>query len=537
MAQRQNTTAQTVPAPINGIVATGLYGAEAATNNAADAIWLFNMVPGEYGCRVRTGTREYATGVPDAFSADGEVRTVALFNSVVAGGSVDFFFAFTSSGIYDITAGGAGPHTEVLAWPSTGDDAGWVSIVNYTLVDGTHALLACDEDNGYYIFDGTTWTQGTFTGSPTPAAEDLVHITEWQGRIWFVEKNSATAWFLDPLALTGSITAFDVGSRFKKGGHLVQNGTWSITAGDGLSDKFVQISSSGDVLIWEGVNPTVSDDLFMVGRWVIGAVPEGRRVMSDWGGDMLILSSNGVIKLSDIYTGRQNATGGADLTNNIARYIRDAMSVTLDDFGWSIEILPAEGILVISAPKRLDTSHERVQFVMDTSTLAWSMFRDLDMVCQDKSAKGYFFGTTDGRVMEMSGSVDNADLEGLNALPVKFSLMSHYSDVNMPGQWKRPQFVRPSWLSESQPQYGISINFDHDLAEQDFSPPFVAQPGALWDAALWDQAFWGGSAQSYLETIGVGGMGRYMAVAIRGESTVATTYIGTTVMMDSGGLL
>ena len=156
-------------------------------------------------------------------------------------------------------------------------------MVNYTNVAGDHFLLIADEANGYYIFDGTVWAAGTFTGSPKPLATDLVHLTEWQGRIWFVERDTARAWFLDPLALTGDITPMDVGSRFKKGGHLVQNGTWTLDDGAGMNDRFVQVSSSGDVLVWQGTNPATAADISLLGRWYVGKVPEGRRVMSDWG--------------------------------------------------------------------------------------------------------------------------------------------------------------------------------------------------------------------------------------------------------------
>ncbi|RLB96584.1 MAG: hypothetical protein DRH90_24490 [Deltaproteobacteria bacterium] len=459
------------------------------------------------------------------------------YNSVVAGGIQDFYFAATSKGIYDITAGGAGPHTEVLAWPNTGGKAGWCSVVNYTLVDGTHNLLVCDEDNGYYIFDGTTWEAGTFTGNPKPLAADLVHITEWQGRIWFVERNTARAWFLDPLALTGDITPFDVGSRFKRGGHLVQNTTWTLDDGAGMDDRFVMISSSGDLLVWTGVNPTTSDDMVLQGRWVVGAVPEGRRVMSDWGGDVAILSTNGLLTVSSLLTTGKPLAADAYLSYNISRYVRSEMAKTLNEFGWSIEIVPSEGVAVITVPQPLKTSRDPVQFVVNTTTNAWCMFRDLDMVCQNKNNKGYFFGTHDGRVMMTDGEVDNANLAGTSAQPIKFSMLSHYSDLGSPATWKRPQFVRPSWLANSEPTYAVQVRFDYDINEIATIPPHIPSELAVWDTAIWDADSWGGSAQSFLETVGQTGMGRTLALAIRGESTVATSYLGADVMVDQGGIL
>ena len=536
LPQRQNTTAVPITAPIKGIVATGIYGDTEALETES-AIWLYNLIPGEYGVRVRRGSREYATNIPDKDNVLGAVRSMMYYNSVVAGGSQDFFFAVTSKGIYDITAGGAGPHTEALLWPVQSDNAGWCSYVNYTNAAGDHYLLVCDEANGYWIFDGTDWTEGNFTGNPKPLATDLVQITEWQGRIWFVERNTARAWFLDPLALTGDITPFDVGSRFKKGGHLVQNTTWTLDDGAGMDDRFVMLSSSGDVLVWVGTDPTTAADMTLQGRWVVGAVPEGRRAMSDWGGDVAILSSLGVTLISSLLSSDTTLVGDAFLTYNITRYIRAEMDKTIDEFGWSIELVPTEGVAVITVPKPPFTSREPIQFVVNTITDAWCMFRGLDMVCQEKNNTGYYFGTHDGRAMKYEGAVDNANLAGDSSLPINFSMLTHYTNLGSAGTWKRPQFIRPSWVAAAEPVYNVQIRYDHDISELGISPPFTTHDIALWDQAIWDRDVWAGTAQSYLETVGVDGMGRYLAVAIRGEATVETSYIGADLMLDSGGLL
>jgi len=207
-----------MPAPINGIIATGIFGqgggAAEGDTGSSSAIWMFNMIAGEYGCRVRKGSRELVTDLPDLAGADGDVRAVMLYNSIIAGGAQDHVFACTDLGIFDVTGGGAGPwvlgdRATDLIWPNQGGDAGRTNFINYTNVGGDHFLLIADEDNGYYFFDGTVWAAGTFTGNPKPDAADLVHIVEWNGRIWFVEKNSARAWFLDPLALAGDITPMD----------------------------------------------------------------------------------------------------------------------------------------------------------------------------------------------------------------------------------------------------------------------------------------------------------------------------------------
>lgn len=546
VAAKQTTQSVGIGAPILGLVATGVFqggaetGAGAGEKTGTDtAIWLYNMIAGEYGCRVRPGSREKVTGVPSFENINGgQIRTVMAYNSVVAGGALDKLFACTSAGIFDVTAGGAGPWVAILPWPNLGGNAGWCSFTNYTNVNGDHFLLVCDEDNGYYVFNGTIWSVGTFSGTPKPLAVNLVHVTEWNARIWFVEKNSARAWFLDPLAIGGDITPLDVGSRFKLGGHLVQNTTWTVDAGDGMDDKFVQISAAGDVLIWTGVNPKTAADMVLVGRWLVGSVPEGRRVMSDWGGDVMILSASGVIAVSTLLEGRSNLGGDAYVSRNVNQYVRSEMQNSLDEFGWSMLQVPLQGITIMSVPLiAAQSSRAPIQFVMENATSAWSMFRDLDMVCQTTEGSNYLFGTNDGRIMWLTGTVDNVALGGTEGDAIVFSLLTHYSGMDNPGRWKRPQFIRPYWIGAAPPAYLTRFRFDFDITELLQNPAYVNVDASLWDSSIWDASVWAGNAQAYLKTAGAKGMGRHAAVAIRGSSTNELTYIGADIMFDVGGLL
>lgn len=540
-AQRRLVQDASLPPPIKGIVASALYGVEGDVGPDS-AVWLWNMVAGEYGVTVRQGTRVFAENIENALFQNGDVRTVMYYNSTVSAisGGEDFQFAVTDAGIYDITAGGEGPWDFApltsLQWPNQGGDAGWCSYMNYTNVNGDHFILVCDEENGYYIFDGSTWAQGSFTGSPAPQPEDLVQITEWQNRIWFVEKNTATTWFLDPLALEGSITPIDVGTRFKKGGHLVQNATWTLDDADGMDDKFVMISSSGDVLVWEGIDPTVASDLILIGRWFIGSVPEGRRVMSGWGGDVAIISTLGLVKLTSLLRGDNALNTESHLSSNITRYVRAEMDVTKDFFGWGMETDPSQSITIISAPQR-NLSTKPIQFVINTVTKAWSMFRDLDIRCMDKNTLGLFFGTSTGQVMLSDGVADNVSLDGLSADTIAFSFLSHYWHMGAPAIWKRPQFIRPSWIGRAQPVYTIEMRYDFSLQEAALPPPAVPNSGSDWDIAAWDLNLWQGDAQEYFETIGLNGMGRHLAVAVRGNASDGLSYVGSDLMFDTGGSL
>ena len=109
--QKQNTQSIGVPAPIRGIIANNPMYTDVEVENAA--IWLYNLIPRELGCGLRPGSKYFATDVPDNTANPGEIRTIMYYNSVVAAGAggVDFMFVATDAGIFDVTAGGAGPWT------------------------------------------------------------------------------------------------------------------------------------------------------------------------------------------------------------------------------------------------------------------------------------------------------------------------------------------------------------------------------------------------------------------------------------------
>ncbi len=521
---RQVTQSQYVAAPTKGMVASNLYG-HIGPIGADSAVWLYNLISDGFGCRVRPGTAEFATSLGD------DVRSVFRYNK--ADGSFELF-ACTSVGVYDISAGGAGAWTPVLTWPAQNAQAGYCSTVNVTNVAGSHFLLVCDESNGYYIYDGTTWAVGTFTGSPAPSAANLVHVSEWSSRIWFVEKNSSRSWYLDPLALTGSITAFDVGSRFKKGGYLVQQTSWTIDDGAGMDDKFVQVSSTGDVLVWEGYDPSTPTAIKLSGRWSIGALPVGRRALSEWGGDVIILSVNGAVKLSTIVAGMVSTSDDYYLTRNISDYVRSRMSLSSNMRGWGMEYVTGENIAIISTPS---INGDTIQFVVHQTQNAWSLFRGLSMQCMVDTPDGFFFGTADGRVMKFSGFVDNLNLAADQSDMLQFSLLSHYDSVDGAARSKRGHFLRPYWLGYGAPSYDAKILYDFNLNELTTRLSTDMSNISKWDSAVWGQSVWSSPTNAYSKTIGNTGMGRFMAVALHGRANNSVTYIGSNAYIESGGIL
>jgi hypothetical protein len=185
-ASRPTEQSTTVPAPL---------GMNLVDNAGAlppgDAVEIINMIRSQYGLRSRSGYREWVTGLGD------DVRTLVGFQGSI--GTEDRLFAAIQDGIYDCTATTAAP-SQVYAFPTADADSGKLIAAAFTKLDGTHALLVCDETNGYlhYNESGDVWTKpiaGAGAGQINGAdPDDFVFVMVWKHRAWFVQRNSSLAW-------------------------------------------------------------------------------------------------------------------------------------------------------------------------------------------------------------------------------------------------------------------------------------------------------------------------------------------------------
>lgn len=523
-AQAQNTVATHVPAPMSGINSLDALSMMQPT----DAIFAYNLLPGRFGLRVRKGYREWVTGM-----TGGAVRTVMPFNDVVESGANDELFAVTPTGIWDVSASTDTP-TQVVTFASSTGNSGWGSWVNFTTAAGQF-LCHVDEVNGYRTYNGTAWTLRAITTDITGVdPDDFVFVTSWKERLWFVERDSASAWYLPIGSITGAATEFNFGNKFKHGGHLIGLYNWTIDGGEGVDDYLVAISSGGDVVVYKGTDPDFASTFALHGQWYVGDLPAGRRIASSFGGDLLLINRNGVVPLSQLINGRDVADNSIYVTRRISQLIRSEISQTVDDRGWEVSLVPGEDLFFVSAPKR--TGYPHIQFAQNLTNKAWGVFRDLPYVSGAVSGGLLYFGDSDGTLYTYSGSLDAVDLAGTSFSAIEFSMLGSFQHYGIPAKQKRVQFIRPAFLADGEPVYSVKALYDFHLAESD-SPSGTPESGSAFDTAIWDVSVWGGEVTPFEDIFGGSGFGRHIAIAIRGQTNSDCTLIGYDVMLDVGGLM
>ena len=432
-----------------------------------------------------------------------------------------------------VTNGSSPKRIYVCSQAGTSAGAGGPSGTGTAIVDNT-----CKWD---YVADYTTPIgmalsdqQLGLTGIPSRFVQAVV----WKSRLWFVEKDSSRAWYMPVNSLYGTAAAFDFGVRMRSGGALAGLYNWSYDAGNGLDALLVGISSSGDVVIYQGTDPTSVSTFGLKGTWSVGAVPYGRRLATDFGGDMLVMSLLGLVPLSKLVVGQPVVGGDRSvyLTDKVSNYFALAAQSNRLLQGWQVVLHPAEGALMLLLPTGNGAACQPL--VMPFSTRGWWPYRDLPIYSAQSWGGDLYFGTPDGRVCWHTGYVDGVLLSTPDAYePVKFSCLTGFSNLGN-ARNKRIQLIRPTILSVSNAVVQATPRYRFQTTEP--APPTAAAisaSGNVWDTATWDSSVWGGDYAPTDKFSGGGGVGRDVAIALRGSAISRTVIASVDVLYEEGGLL
>lgn len=372
-----------------------------------------------------------------------------------------------------------------------------------------------------------------FEGNP----ENFVFGTVFANRVWFVEKDTSRAWYSGINAIYGTYTSFDFGSKMQHGGPLVGLYSWSYDGGSGMDTLLVAISQAGDILIYQGTDPSQSTTFGLKGVWFGGGVPAGRRIATDYGGDVLVLTTIGVLPLSKLVIGNPVVDRTQYTTAKIGSLFNLLTQTYKGLQGWGLCIHPTDNALLLTVPQA--QTAPTTQLAFSFASKGWSQYRDIPMLSCGVWNGTLYFGTPDGRVCLNSGYVDNVLLSDSSSFsPVSWSLLTAYQNLGN-ARNKRVQMIRPSVLSESpNPVVQATAKYGFDLDEP--SPPSLSSSAGVagsWDVALWDVDVWAGAYVPSQPMAGGLGMGRDVAIAVQGTAVARTTLVGMDVLFDQGGLL
>lgn len=451
----------TAPAPIGGWNARD----SLAAMPESDAIVLDNWWPNESWLSVRNGYESHATGMSTV------VESLMSYNAPSATDSASKLFAAAGGKIYNASAAGAVGAADLSGltnnrWQHTmfGTSAGeFLYIVNGA------------DDPRYYT--GSAWVTPSLTGT---TAANMIHINAFKRRLFFIENNSLSFWYLDIVSVAGALTEFKLGGLASLGGYLMAMGTWTRDGGDGVDDFAVFITSKGQAIVFQGDDPSDVDHWYLVGVFNIPP-PIGRRCMVRMASDLVIITIDGFSEMSKLLpTGRTSDL--AILSDKITHAVNDAVIANSSRWGWQPVFYPAGGMVLVNIP----TSTAAVQFVSNTTTGAWARFTGMNANCWEVHLDQLYFGGTGTVYLADTGDDD----DGANIVTAAKPAFSYFGDR---GRRKRVAMVRPMFEIDGAISAAIRANVDFEDVLPTDTPTFTPAAGEAWDVAAWDTAVWGDS--------------------------------------------
>lgn len=490
------------PAPVGG------WNARDPLPNMAtnDALILDNWFPRTADVMIRKGYTDWATGLPS------QVNTLMTYNGAMSSS----MFAASSSGIYEVTSQGP-----VGAPAYTGLTSSKFNYINYSNAGGNF-LIAVNGVDSALLYNGITWSNPAITGIATSS---LSHLTAWKRRIFFVEKDSMSVWYLGIDAISGAASEINFGPLFKKGGKIVAVANWTIDGGYGMDDQLVIVTSRGEVAVYRGTDPSNASDFLLVGVYELGA-PVSDKCFVKYAGDLVLMTLDGFLPLSKALTSTRVDQGIA-ISDKISGALASATTNYKDNFGWHPLFFPKHDMLLFNIP--IMPGVETHQYVMDTLTGAWCRFKGWQANCFELLDDDMYFGS--------SGKVCKAwDGESDGGTAITAEVKTSFNYFGTMGQNKQWKMARPIFTSNEVPSplFGLNVDFqDADIT----TSTTITNPAGLWDVGLWDLALWGGDT-IYKSWQSIQGIGFCAALRIKISSTTITlTWAATDYVFEVGGIV
>jgi hypothetical protein len=506
MARAKRAVSQPVslPAPVGGWNARDALPAMAPS----DAVILENWFPATTEVALRNGYAKHATGIT------GQVETLMAYS----GAATDKLFAIAGGSVYDATSQGA-----VGAAVLTGLSNSRWGYCNIATAGGNFLSMANGVD-APRNYNGTTWSTPAITGVTATKLRDPILYAERQ---FFIEDNSLKVWYLPVDSIAGAAAPVDVSSFMTKGGYIVAHGTWTIDAGNGVNDHYVIMTNKGQIIVYQGIDPTSATTWSMVGVWDIGA-PVGRRSLYKYAGDMLIICQDGVVPLSGALQSSRVQPRVA-ITDKIQYAISEAVTSYANNFGWQLMYVPTINQLWLNVP--IQENQNQQQYAMNTITGSWCNYTGWNANCMEMFDDEPYFGG-DGYVAHAWYGTDD-DGNNITALGLQA-----FNNFNGAGRLKRFTMSRPIFRTDGAPAIyaGINIDFNTDAptASLNFTPSTYSQ----WDSALWDAGTWGGALSILQNWQGLNGVGYYGAPIVKtAASGIQVRWVATDIVIEGGAIL
>jgi hypothetical protein len=483
-----------IPAPVGGWDAQS----PIADMPPENAVTLVNWIPRAGYVELRKGFVAWQNGL-----------TLPVETGMVLRGSgTDRIFGASGGSIYDMTGQGDAP---VEVYTETGSARfQWINFAN----DAGTFILAANGAAPPIRQNGTDWAQLTITGSAGVLTLDpatLVDVMEHKGRTFWVEANTLRVWFLAPNAIQGAAELLDLGPIFDKGGTIISQATWSVDGGSGADDLAVWVTSEGQVAVYQGIDPSDANDWALVGVYDIG-LPLSRRSLIKYGADLVVLTTDGVVPLSQALQLDRAQENLVALTAKIQPAFLTAANRYRSNFGWEGCLYQRGSLAIFNVP--IAELAQSEQYVQNVQTGAWCRFVGINAFSWFTANDNIYFGGADGIYQWDQGATDGGEI-------LVADMVTAYNYFGSRGDLKQFKSLQPIYRSSVDIFPRVEVFTDFKTGVPNSTPTIVTNNNSLWDVALWDVGKWSEDVEIRDSWTGLTGIGYAGAIAMRVDTSPA----------------
>lgn len=484
----------------------GLNSVDALSNMPPnDAYEMVNMDANESSVDIRKGYRNLLQ------SSHPNLQTLLTYDD----GQNDILFMAGGDRIQSYDEG-----TNTLSDSKTGLLSSVLSWVNFGTPQARFLMVVNGENTPFY-FNGIDWIDSSITYAGLDTSK-LILVTSFKNRLFFALQNSLKIYYLGTQSIAGALSEIDLSSLFSSGGKISGIATLSIDGGDGIDDLIAFITDQGQVALYQGSNPNSAADWRIVGLFDIGR-PVGRRFYAKVGGDVLLLTAEGVLSLSEIYRDARLARKDAPGRKVNPLLIEHYKERGQDD-GWFIKYNAAFNRLYVNVPL---ITGRTVQYVMNVITGAWTKYENIqlfDMIQNNENIYGVSQsdirllndGYTDGYEADENGAV-TVDGEAISVI-CKQAYNAFGTAENKDIASVQPFFEIEQSHLQSDLYYDVDFDFSDLKPENQIVLDIAADDLPLWGDALWGIAILSSGILRYQDINTMGGEGVYLSVSLCASS-------------------
>jgi hypothetical protein len=338
-------------------------------------------------------------------------------------------------------------------------------------------------------------------------------------------------------SIGGALGTISLSGTFKNGGAVYFTDTWSQDSGSGLDDKFVVISTEGEVAVFEGSNPASASTFNLVGVYSIPK-PLGFRATMRAGGDLIIATEGGMIPISASVTKDPAALSLSAISRSIEPdWITEVIARRA--LPWEVVKWPGKSRAYVSLPV-VGSENEPWCFVVNLQTGAWCKYVGWNTRCFVLHDDQVYFGSNDG-------TIKNAELGGFDdvSTPYTSKCAGSWDHLGQIGTIKTVKQARATFRTANNflPQLSGSVGYSVTFPS---APDAVNVEAAdsLWDIGLWDVAVWDTSVDFRTQTtrwVSIGKTGNEFSFQVQvtngGENTPTAELAVFDLTFEYGGLV